>query len=367
LNGNAGTAATNFLGTTDNQALELRVDGQRAFRLEPNTNGAPNVLGGSVANSISPGTVGATIAGGGATDYFGNGYSNSIYSSFSTIGGGLFNGVGGDSLVCTIPGGFGNFVWPTNSGYATIGGGFVNMVQENSPYGTIGGGQANFINVSSPYGTIGGGHQNSTSGAFASIPGGDQNQAAANSFAAGHRAKADFQGDFVWADSSDFDFASSATNQFAVRCTGGAALVSAIDGSGNAASGVMLPAGSGSWSSLSDRSAKANFQNIDPQSVLARVAELPIGSWNYRAQDKSVRHIGPIAQDFYRAFQLGEDDKHISTVDADGVALASIQALNEIIEQKNARINDLEKRLARIEQLLDVQGGAKNEHPPEYK
>ncbi len=43
--------------------------------------------------------------------------------------------------------------------------------------------------------------------------------------------------------------------------------------------------------------------------------------------------MGPMAQDFYAAFGLGIDDKHIVTVDADGVAFAAIQGLYELIEE----------------------------------
>ncbi|MEJ0089031.1 MAG: hypothetical protein WDM80_04660 [Limisphaerales bacterium] len=68
LSGNTGANPTNgnFIGTTDNLPLEIKVNGQRALRLEPNTNGAPHMIGGSQNNYVSNGVVGATIAGGGA-------------------------------------------------------------------------------------------------------------------------------------------------------------------------------------------------------------------------------------------------------------------------------------------------------------
>jgi hypothetical protein len=103
----------------------------------------------------------------------------------------------------------------------------------------------------------------------------------------------------------------------------------------------------------SDRNAKENFTDIKPRDVLEKVAALPITSWNYK-QDTSSRHLGPMAQDFYAAFGVGPDDKHITTVDADGVALAAIQGLNQKVEEKDAKIDDLEKRLKRLEQLLNA-------------
>jgi hypothetical protein len=56
-----------------------------------------------------------------------------------------------------------------------------------------------------------------------------------------------------------------------------------------------------------------------------------------------VRHLGPTAQDFYEVFGLGDDDKYISTVDADGVALAAIQALYELIKEKEVQIKTQQK------------------------
>jgi len=68
--------------------------------------------------------------------------------------------------------------------------------------------------------------------------------------------------------------------------------------------------------------------------VVHKVIEQPISSWSYKAEALSTRHLGPVAQDFYAAFGFGEDDKHITTVDEGGAALAAIQGLNELLEEK---------------------------------
>src|SRR6186997_3443544 len=81
----------------------------------------------------------------------------------------------------------------------------------------------------------------------------------------------------------------------------------------------------------SDRASKENLTAVNPRDVLERVAQMPISTWNYKSQDTSVRHIGPMAQDFAAAFQVGEDQRRITTVDADGVALAAIQGLNQVV------------------------------------
>ncbi len=81
------------------------------------------------------------------------------------------------------------------------------------------------------------------------------------------------------------------------------------------------------FNTTSDRNAKTGFTPIDPLDVLRKVSELAITRWTF-TNSTSIPHIGPVAQDFHRAFGVGSDDRHIATVDADGVALAAIQGLN---------------------------------------
>ena len=114
----------------------------------------------------------------------------------------------------------------------------------------------------------------------------------------------------------------------------------------------------------SDRNAKEGFTPIDAREVLAKVAALPITEWQYKTQ-AGARHIGPMAQDFRDAFSLGHDEKHITTVDADGVALAAIQGLNEIVKEKDAELDRLKEeneslaeRLAAIEKALGMKADA---------
>ena len=91
---------------------------------------------------------------------------------------------------------------------------------------------------------------------------------------------------------------------------------------------------------------------MDKEEVLERLAEMPINTWNRIGMDPSVRRMGPTAQDFYAAFGLGDDDKRISTLDASGVALAAIQALNEKIQSKDAQLEAQQRQIAILEARL---------------
>lgn len=113
----------------------------------------------------------------------------------------------------------------------------------------------------------------------------------------------------------------------------------------------------------SDRNAKEQFKSVNPRDVLAKVASLPITEWQYKTQGDA-RHIGPMAQDFREAFGLGRDDKHITSVDADGVALAAIQGLNEKMasaeESTNGRMERLKSENTELKARLDKLEAALN-------
>ena len=433
LGGNAGTTAgTNYLGTTDAVALELKVQGSRGLRIEPTTqtpfSGQVNVVGGAAANTVTAGAQAVTIAGGGSGDGLG---ANRVTDSFGVIAGGVNNRAGNDSGTtsdaagATVSGGSTNIA---SGDQSTIGGGssntasgilsFVAAGQSNNASGqraAIGGGVGNAASALNA--TVSGGSSNTASAIGANVTGGSSNMASGNStvvtggnsntasgfgaavlggtgnVASGAIATAvggtanvaggDFsvaigrrasirdatsagepptcannsscgdEGTFMFADSNSQAFFSDGPNKFLVRATGGARFLSAIDGLGNGTAGVELVAGGGAWSTLSDRDAKTAITAIDPLAILDAVLDLPISEWSYRAQSAAVRHVGPMAQDFHAAFGLGESARHITTVDADGVALAAIQGLNAKLEAEvatlaaeNAR---LAERLARLE------------------
>ena len=100
----------------------------------------------------------------------------------------------------------------------------------------------------------------------------------------------------------------------------------------------------------SDRNAKKNFSSVNSLSILEKVARLPISSWNYKTDANDMRHIGPMAQDFHATFGLnGKDDKHISSIDEQGVALAAIQGLYQQNQKLITQLKSLEARLLKLE------------------
>jgi hypothetical protein len=311
------------------QPFDVRVNGARGLRVDPASDGSnqsPNVIGGIADNTVTPGVHSAVIGGGGRGTPSDPATANRVTDHQGTVDGGANNQAG--------------------DGTGTVG---------DATLATVGGGGNN--TATGEAATVGGGFFNSASGKRASVPGGDANVAAGDySFAAGRAAKANHEGAFVWADSitnlfgtGPEDFTSTAQNQFSVRATGGARFVSAVDLFGDPTAGVSLAPGGGSWSSLSDEASKRAIEPTSGLEVLRKLDSVPISTWSYRSQDDSVRHIGPMAQDFFRAFGVGENRRHISTVDADGVALAAIKGLSRKLREERRRRHELEARVAALE------------------
>ncbi len=205
LTGNSGTNPnSNFIGTTDNQVLVFKVNGQIAFRLAPvdNTVYSPNIIGGYWGNSVTAGVYDATISGGGN-----NNYPNRVTDDGGVVGGGRDNQAG-DGIGTT-----------SDAEFATVSGGMGNTASDF--VATVGGGNGN--TASSTSATVGGGYQNIAGGGSSTVPGGRRNTAnGSSSFAAGHYAEAAHDGAFVWSDASTtITFTSSAVNQFLIQAVGG--------------------------------------------------------------------------------------------------------------------------------------------------
>ena len=359
------------------------------LRTEQNAT-SPNVIGGHVNNTVSGGIYGATIGGGGSAAN-----PNQITGTYGVIGGGLYNVAGSQAFIgggvnntagelSAIGGGYLNtangytaFIGGgeenhASASFAVVGGGYNNTASANTA--TVGGGQFNsagalqstigggyqntvngagygtvsggYQNTASQYGAVGGGRQNLATGFAATIAGGYGNIASGDfSFAGGADARAIHNGSFVWANQLAIPISSTAIGQFLVRATGGISMTTNAAGT----TGCNISAGGGTWTCTSDRNAKANFAAVDNVAVLNALMSIPIQTWNFNTQDAAIQHMGPMAQDFYAAYGLGEGELTISAVDADGVALAAIQGLYTVVQQKDAQISALEASNAALQ------------------
>ncbi len=288
------------------------------------------------------------------------------------------------------------------------------------------------------------GWNNIASGSYATAIGNGNTAAADNSIAMGQQAHTTSgqAGSFVYADSQNFPFASTISNEFAVRATGGARFVTDIDVSGNPQQSVALKpggildfgantrqminlwnnnygigvqafttyfrsdanfcwfvggvhsdaacdsGGGGYAMSLftgdgghgngapytlfvpgnidtenfgnmyahdfiksSDRTLKAAFEPVEAREILKKLAGLPISTWVFKDEPRT-RHIGPMAQDFSAVFAVGVDDKHIGSIDAEGVALSAIQGLYAELKDRDARIAAQEAEIATQESRI---------------
>jgi hypothetical protein len=363
--GNVGTnPLTDFVGTVDGQPLHFRVNNQDVGSIQ-STSAGPNLrLGSPFNNVLSPADSTVVLGGRG---------------SLSTAN------------------------WAVGSN-ATISGGFGHVAEDT---GTIAGGRSNHVaSESFAVGSF------LCAGGFNSFAAG-RNAKIRRSLTPGPVGLADpcdglinsgdadgDNGTFAWADDQAADFVSTGPRQFLARAGGGflfntnglvqsgddlvlkaraggdadsdLRLVTATGKSGSMymrdadgawrfaapnltgpdfftiTNGARLTAG-GAWTNASSRSLKHGFAAVDADSVLTKVLALPITTWQYKTSDEGA-HMGPVAEEFRAAFGLGNSDQSISTVDADGVALAAIQGLYRKLQADNAvltrRLEALERRLA---------------------
>ena len=322
--------------------------------VQQNTNGAPNMIGGSQNNSVSSGVVGATIGGGGAVNYHGTSYTNRVAGSFGTVGGGAGNigsgfsatvGGGGENVAsgtdATVSGGEGNTASDANATVAggeenvasvndaTVGGGDENIAR--GAYATIGGGENNTASGFSA--TVGGGSANTASGDEATVAGGNGNTASGEGSLVASRqsgAHAGHNGSFVSADKQfPVHFLPRTTaNQFRVRRprNGGVALQSPhIDPALSAATSWSSAcnnhfAATPAWSSISDEGQRQEKFSAGG-TVNGRFNEQELAAnptrgwkWNYkrtRRRHKHTAHRQPMAQDLKARFiPVANDQEH---------------------------------------------------------
>jgi len=281
-------------------------------------NGLYAVVAGGQANRAE--LTGSTASGG---EY------NSAAGQYATVAGGQDNSASNN--YATVSGGREN---KAEQEAATVGGGQGN--QAKSFYATVAGGSANL--ATNPCATVGGGSENVASGQYSTVPG-------------GVRCKATHAGSFVWSGWGDGDTVSTQTNSFTVRASGGVRFLTTTATNPFGLVGVILGPGDTAWTPLSDRESKTDFQSIEPREVLSKLASMPVTSWRYK-HDPSRRYIGPTSQDFMAAFHLGNYDKGINTLDADGVTFAAIQGLVEELKDRDKAIEELKSEMRTLREQV---------------
>jgi len=324
---------------------------------ENNAGGDRSTVGGG-DNNFSTGDY-ATIGGGWSNNSSNNsstvsgGSQNAAGGQFSTTGGGFNNRANGDES--TVSGGADNF---TPGVAATVGGGRENSAggpdgstvsggitnQSNGMASTVCGGQANTANAD--FSTIGGGLEHLNDGPFSAIIGGwrDTIYVSAMMSAAfgenvllGNPYRTAFYcgrwSGFFGINRDTFDGGINFPIHVGTNVTNG--------------NGAHLTPG-GVWVNTSSRTFKENFLSLDHQQLLSKISALPVKSYNYKNSNE--RHVGPMAEDFVAAFDVGtirdrdgqRENQYLAAGDVAGVALAGVQALLDKIEQLENRIAELE-------------------------
>ena len=299
-----------------------------------------SIIGGGSNNTISCSN--AVIAGGVSNEA-------TVASGYAVISGGAYNTIDGVSNV--ISGG--NYNNNSSRSASFIGGGTRNTI-ESGIGNVINGGRENTIH-SGDNSTILGGVYNTINGSRSLAAGYGVSIDANNAISIGNNASSKHDGSWVISDNSGtteglLNRTSEITNRFHAYFENGYTLYTTS--TNESPSGVYLASGDAAWNSISDKTKKENYKSVDKQEILEQLVAMSIEKWNYKSQDESIKHIGPYAQDFNKAYGLGDEKLTISTIDADGIALVAIQALAERNKKLEAKVDALESRLKKLESLF---------------
>jgi len=334
-----------------------------------------------------------TIAGGtqnhvaGTEAAVGGGRDNVAGASNGTIAGGVHNVIANLAFMGTIGGGASNTVGTEdvfNGQGSTICGGIFNEATNNSA--TIGGGQQNGAHgygstvggglnntASGERTTVGGGSSNMASGGFSTVPGGGSNTAAGDySFAAGRQAKANHQGSFVWADSdggSQFaaDFVSTGPDQFLIRANGGVGI-----GTNSPTAGAKLDVdGDIRCVTLTETSSRSLKENIAPiEGALETVSRLQGVRFQWTESYGGKPDLGFVAEDVADVLpelvswsEEGVKANGLKYGHMTALAIEAIKDLRDEVRARDEKIDDLTKRLERMEATI-TQSTSRGNSPP---
>jgi hypothetical protein len=230
----------------------------------------------------------------------------------------------------------------------TVSGGSRNTA--NYVWATVAGGDTN--TAGGAYSFVGGGKGNYVEGEYSVIPGGSDNTLTAN---------ADYSmifGEDVYINNPYrvVFFDSTSPGRLGINRDdndGGIGHPIHVGTSTANGNGAHLTAG-GTWTNGSSRAFKENFQPLDGRELLAGISSVPVEAWNFKNSDE--RHIGPCAEDFVGAFDVGtfrengtRDNQYLASGDVAGVALAGVKELLGVIEELRQQNAELEQRIAELE------------------
>jgi hypothetical protein len=193
------------------------------------------------------------------------------------------------------------------------------------------------------------------SGDYSTAIGVNTTAGASHSTAMGNHVSISGSGSFIIGDySTGTTLSKSYHNRFYARFASGYFLYT----NSSATIGAYLGTGANSWESISDSTKKENFKPIDGESVLSKISQFELGTWNYIGQEpQQYRHYGPMAQDFFAAF--GHDgigtignDTTLSSADFDGINFIAIQALEKRTSQLQKENEQLRREISRLEKLV---------------
>ncbi len=260
------------------------------------------------------------------------GEDNAVDADYASVVGGLNNQVASAGHYASVVGGSDNIAGPGD--YSFVGGGRFNEAQ-----GTYSGVLCGYDNTSDGNSSIAGGVNTTVNGE--------------KSFGYGSDLTLNSDSAFAFSDGSA-PLTINSDKTFSCMATGTGGLTDAVRfwTSSDLSNGLRLLSGGSNWISVSDSTKKRNIRPVNTSEILTKVEQLPIKQWSYKSQDPSVEHVGPMAQDFWKAFHLGGDSLGIGTIDPAGVALAAIQELAKQNQQKDTKIADLEARVRQIEAAI---------------
>lgn len=167
-------------------------------------------------------------------------------------------------------------------------------------------------------------------------------------------------GTMVMGDESTTDSVrNQADNEFRIRYNGGIRLRVSTAANGNTPGaggnvGCDLTVAVPSWTCASSRTLKENFGQVDGEDILARLRDVPITTWTMRGAKDPVKHLGPVAEDFYDAFELGLGNTTIGMGDIDGVTFAAAQALEKRTSALKAEITARDEKISSLEQKASM-------------